>query len=154
MNEEVNLEQQRLKELAIRVENSMSTQSAKERILKMFDMLLDGIQREVGLAARESLLMYRGFISDNRDVEWARTMAAIWLKEPGTQIPRNPLELQAVILGWQGARERDLAKKSTREGYEAGWREALLKGAAFGWGASAAGKSREETLKAAESMKP
>ena len=147
-------EHQKLNELAARVENSISTETARERIIRMFDLMLDGIQQAVGQAAREALLMYRGYIAENRDIEWARIMAAIWITDPDTQIPRNPAELQAVILGWQSARERGISADKLKEGYQQGFKDALLKGTAFGWGGANAGKSREDVLKAAENIRP
>jgi hypothetical protein len=147
-------EKKQLAELVSRVEDAIASGDARNRILALFDTLLEGICRDVGDAARESLLLYRGAVSENRDIEWARTMAAIWVADPDTEIPRNPTELQAVILGWQKARERELAVRKQQDGYQQGWKDAMLKGASFGWGGASAGKSREEVLSAAENIKP
>src|SRR6266581_6403341 len=110
-------EHRQLADLARRVEAVFDTDAVRERLNSVLDALLKGTQIEVGKVARESLLLYRGAISQRRDEEWARLMAAIWLKDPAAVgVPTQPHELQAWILGRQGARERQIAKDAQKEG--------------------------------------
>lgn len=142
-------EHKQLADLVRHIEAVFDAESVQESVSQVLDKLLEQIKKDVAVAARQALLLYRGDIAKRRDDEWTRVIGSIWVDDPDTVLPTNPYDLQALILAKQSIRERFIAKTSTENGFATGWQAALPKGVAFGWGGSAAGKSREEVLKAA-----
>lgn len=148
-------ELQRLNELVARIQRAITTgEEAQDRIQKIVQMLLASASKDVAMAAGEALRIYRAEIAENRNVEWARVMSAIWVDDPATLVPRNPQDLQVAILGWQQARERDITKTAHQKGYLAGWAAAVEEFTSFGWGGRDAGKGLEETLVVARKRRP
>jgi hypothetical protein len=155
MSEEKN-ERQQTEELAARVANLVTGEQVFEHINKVQHELMGDIRRSVLRGATESLLMYRGLVARNRDAEWSRVMAAIWLPAgmEDAQVPTDPWQLQAVILAWQSDRERQVAQEKFREGILSIYNSAYVAGTKFGWGASSMGKSLDEVLKVAAKERP
>lgn len=148
-------EQRQTHELAERVADRVTGETVSKQTTELLRKLLESIKGNVLEATLQSLLLYRGQVSQKRDREWARTMAALWTKNLNDEnLPTNPHEMQALILGWQGARESTIKKAEYQAGYEAGWRKSYVEGTRFGFGASEIGKDIDSTIRAAEGKKP
>jgi hypothetical protein len=149
-------ERQQTEELSRRVADLVTGEQVFEHVKRVQEALMQDIRKSVLRGATESLLMYRGLVARQRDAEWSRVMSAIWLPDglEEAQVPTDPWQLQAVILGWQGRRERELAIEKYREGVQQTFTNAYVAGARFGWGASSMGKPLDDVVAVAEKQKP
>ena len=150
-------EQQReIGDLAQRVASLVVTDGIERETRKLLTGLMLALKEDILRGTMESLLLYRSRLLHNRDRDWTRIMAAIWFsnEEQEPELPTNPHELQAAILGWQSARERQLKAEGYNAGLRAGFESAIEQGVKYGWGGHEMGKPMDVVLKGSKSIKP
>lgn len=147
-------ERQQTEELAERVADRVVSETVSAQVTRVVQTLLASVKGDVHKSALESLLLYRGRVAQKRDMEWRRVMAAIWTNHhDDEELPTNPHEMQALILGWQADRERTIRNQEFRKGVEQTWYRAYQEGVKLGFGGSQMDKPLEEILKAASLKK-
>lgn len=119
---------------------------------EILDALLLAVKNNVQEGCTQAILTYAGRVINEQNLMWARELSATFIPKTG-HLPANPAEMEAEILRTRAAEIKDAEARAFKEGYEAAFPVALLKGAKLGWASREAGKSLEEVEQKCKTIK-